>query len=66
MPPSVPAETVAFWENALQKVAESRSGSVSTGSLQRRAAVRRIEGFGQVLETTGLYAKLMADLGLIK
>ena len=40
---------------------------MSTGSLQRRAAFVGSKEFGQVLETTnGLYAKLMADLGLIK
>lgn len=68
MPPSVPAETVAFWENALQKVAESPEWKLEY--LDRFRDEPRFVGskeFGQVLETTnGLYAKLMADLGLIK
>ena len=43
MPPDVPAETVAFWEGALRKVAESPEWKREVpGPLQRRAAVRRI------------------------
>ena len=48
MPPSVPAETVAFWENALQKVAESPewkreywiASETSRGSSDRRNSDR--------------------------
>ena len=68
MPPDVPAETVAFWEGALQKVAESRQWKREY--LDRFRDEPRFVGskeFGQVLETTnGLYAKLMTELGLIK
>ena len=68
MPPSVPAETVAFWEDALRKVAESPEWKREY--LDRFRDEPRFVGskeFGQVLETTnGLYVKLMTDLGLIK
>lgn len=68
MPPDVPAETVAFWEDALRKVAESPEWKREY--LDRFRDEPRFVGsteFGQVLETTnGLYAKLMTDLGLIK
>jgi putative tricarboxylic transport membrane protein len=68
MPPDVPAETVAFWEDALRKVAESPEWKREY--LDRFRDEPRFVGskeFGQVLETTNeLYAKLMTDLGLIK
>lgn len=68
MPPDVPAETVAFWEGALRKVAESPEWKREY--LDRFRDEPRFVGskeFGQVLETTNeLYAKLMIDLGLIK
>jgi putative tricarboxylic transport membrane protein len=68
MPPDVPAEAVAFWEDALRKVAESPEWKREY--LDRFRDEPRFVGskeFGQVRETTnGLYAKLMADLGLIK
>jgi putative tricarboxylic transport membrane protein len=68
MPSSVPPETVAFWEDALRKVAESPEWKREY--LDRFRDEPRFVGskeFGRVLETTnGLYAKLMTDLGLIK
>ena len=68
MPPDVPAETVAFWEGALRRVAESPEWKREY--LDRFRDEPRFVGakeFGQVLETTnGLYAKLMTDLGLLK
>ena len=68
MPPEVPAETVAFWEGALRKVAESPEWKREY--LDRFRDEPRFVGskeFGQVLETTNeLYARLMTDLGLLK
>jgi putative tricarboxylic transport membrane protein len=68
MPPGVPADAVAFWEDALRKVAESPEWK--RAYLDRFRDEPRFVGskeFGQVLETTnGLYAKLMTELGLIK
>jgi putative tricarboxylic transport membrane protein len=68
MPPDVPAETVAFWEGALRKVAESDQWKVEY--LDRFRDEPRFVGskeFGEVLARTDeLYRQLMTKLGLIK
>ena len=68
MPPDVPAATVAFWEDALRKVAESEQWK--RDYLDRFRDEPRFVGsneFGQVLANTNeLYVKLMTELGLLK
>ena len=68
MPPDVPADTVAFWEGALRKVAESEQWK--RDYLDRFRDEPRFVGsmeFGQVLASTNeLYIKLMTELGLLK
>jgi len=68
MPPDVPADVVAFWEGALQKVAESDQWKREY--LDRFRDEPRFVGskeFGQVLQRTDeLYRELMTKLGLIK
>jgi putative tricarboxylic transport membrane protein len=68
MPPDVPAETVAFWEDALRKVAESEQWKREY--LDRFRDEPRFVGsqeFGRVLANTNdLYVKLMTELGLLK
>jgi putative tricarboxylic transport membrane protein len=68
MPRGVPADAIAFWEKALQTVAESDAWR--RGYLDRfREEPRYLSSkeFGAVLESTsGLYTQLMTELGLIK
>ena len=68
MPPDVPADTVAFWEGALRKVAESEQWK--RDYLDRFRDEPRFVGsveFGQLLASTNeLYIKLMTELGLLK
>ena len=68
MPPDVPADTVAFWEGALRKVAESEQWK--RDYLDRFRDEPRFVGsveFGQLLASTNeLYIKLMIELGLLK
>ena len=68
MPGGVPPETVAFWEQALRKVAESEQWKREY--LDRFRDEPRFVGsseFAQVLESTSaLYARTMTELGLKK
>jgi putative tricarboxylic transport membrane protein len=68
MPGGVPAETVAFWEQALRKVADSEQWKREY--LDRFRDEPRFVGsseFAQLLESTSaLYARTMMDLGLTK
>ena len=68
MPPDVPADTVAFWEGALRKVAESEPWK--RDYLDRFRDEPRFVGsmeFGQLLASTNeLYIKLMTELGLLR
>jgi putative tricarboxylic transport membrane protein len=68
MPPKVPQETLAFWENVLRRVAESPEWKREY--LDRFRDEPRFVGseeFGKVLEATnGLYTQIMTELGLIK
>jgi putative tricarboxylic transport membrane protein len=67
MPPDVPQEALAFWENALRHVAESPEWKREY--LDRFRDEPRFLGsqeFGQVLKSTSdLYARIMTELGLI-
>jgi putative tricarboxylic transport membrane protein len=68
MPDGVPADVVAFWENALRTVAASDAWK--RAYLDRFREEPRFLGsteFGTVLESTNaLYTQLMTELGLIK
>jgi len=68
MPPDVPVESVAFWEDALRTVAESDEWKREY--LDRFRDEARFLGskeFGQVLESTNeLYMQIMTELGLLK
>lgn len=67
MPPDVPEEAVTFWENALQRVADSPEWKREY--LDRFRDEPRFVGseeFGEVLESTNnLYTEIMTELGLI-
>lgn len=68
MPGGVPPETVAFWEAALRRVAESDQWK--RAYLDRFREEPRFVGskdFGAVLDSTNiLYTQLMTELGLLK
>lgn len=68
MPPGVPEEALAFWEDALRRVAESPEWKREY--LDRFRDEPRFLGseeFGRVLENTNrLYIQIMTELGLIK
>jgi putative tricarboxylic transport membrane protein len=68
MPKGMPAEAVAFWEDALRKVAESEAWKREyLDRFRDEPRFLAAQEFAAELErTNGLYAQTMKELGLIK